>query len=102
MKTVIWDVDDVLNDLMRCWFEKSWLLSHPECTLTYEDLTQNPPSKEGYLRWLGKADILVDDRLFHIEVAEKLGIAGVLMPRPWNKSKVSITGTMSLLTRLTS
>jgi len=43
MKTLVWDVDDVLNDLMRAWFEKSWLPAHPNCSLRYEQLQANPP-----------------------------------------------------------
>ena len=43
MITIVWDVDDVLNDLMRCWFTVDWLPSHPECRLRYEDLAENPP-----------------------------------------------------------
>jgi len=43
MKTIIWDVDDVLNNLMQEWFENHWLISHPECKLTYTDLVENPP-----------------------------------------------------------
>ena len=43
MKTIAWDIDDVLNDLMRCWFEQSWLVTNPEYKLEYEDLKQNPP-----------------------------------------------------------
>ena len=43
MKTIIWDVDDVLNDLMREWLEKHWLFLHPECKIQYDDLTENPP-----------------------------------------------------------
>lgn len=43
MRTIVWDIDDVLNDLMRSWFEKSWLPSHPDCRLRYADLTENPP-----------------------------------------------------------
>jgi len=43
MKTIIWDVDDVLNDLMKEWLEKHWLPLHPECTVRYENLTENPP-----------------------------------------------------------
>jgi len=58
MKTIIWDVDDVLNDLMRAWFE-DWLSSTGAgCSLTYGELTRNPPhellgiSKAEYLRSL--------------------------------------------------
>ena len=25
MLTIVWDIDDVLNDLMRDWFTESWL-----------------------------------------------------------------------------
>jgi hypothetical protein len=45
MKTVIWDIDDVLNDSTRIWLEKSWLPAHPECMLKFEDLTENPPHR---------------------------------------------------------
>jgi hypothetical protein len=43
MKTIVWDIDDVLNDLTRAWFQTAWLPAHGECRLTYEDLTFNPP-----------------------------------------------------------
>ncbi len=43
MKTIIWDVDDVLNDMMRAWFEAAWLPLHPECSLVYDRITENPP-----------------------------------------------------------
>ena len=43
MKTIIWDVDDVLNDLMRWWLELAWLPAHPACRVTYPGLTENPP-----------------------------------------------------------
>ncbi|OGC07795.1 hypothetical protein A2526_06865 [candidate division WOR-1 bacterium RIFOXYD2_FULL_36_8] len=45
MKTIAWDVDDVLNDLMRVWFEKKWKVDHPECKLSYKDIRENPPYK---------------------------------------------------------
>jgi len=44
-KTIAWDVDDVLNDLMRQWFELQWLSGHAECKVGYEDLTENPPHR---------------------------------------------------------
>ncbi len=43
MKTIVWDIDDVLNDLTRAWFETAWLPAHRECRLTYEELKVNPP-----------------------------------------------------------
>lgn len=55
MKTIAWDVDDVLNDLMRVWFEDFWRPKHPQLELNYEAIKINPPqellsvSKEEYL-----------------------------------------------------
>jgi len=45
MKTIVWDVDDVLNDLMRDWFSNGWLPSHPNCAVTYDNLSENPPHR---------------------------------------------------------
>lgn len=42
MLTLVWDVDDVLNDFMRCWLEQWWnpiTGSH----IQYNDLISNPP-----------------------------------------------------------
>ena len=55
MLTLVWDVDDVLNDLMRAWFEQGWKREHAACGLEYDDLRENPPhlalgaSREQYL-----------------------------------------------------
>jgi hypothetical protein len=55
MLTIVWDVDDVLNDLMYQWFTFSWLPENPGCGVTYEMLSENPPhevldtSREEYL-----------------------------------------------------
>ncbi len=43
MLTVVWDVDDVLNDLMYQWFTEGWRREHPECALSYAQLAANPP-----------------------------------------------------------
>jgi len=43
MQTIVWDVDDVLNELMRNWFEHKWLPEHRSCSVRYESLTHNPP-----------------------------------------------------------
>ena len=42
MLTLIWDVDDVLNDFMRCWFEQWWRPGSGS-TLCYKELVSNPP-----------------------------------------------------------
>lgn len=42
-KTIVWDVDDVLNELTRQWFRRSFLPAHPGCALSYDDLRANPP-----------------------------------------------------------
>jgi hypothetical protein len=55
MKTLTWDVDDVLNDLMRDWLERWWIPRNPECKVGYGDIRENPPervlgiSREAYL-----------------------------------------------------
>jgi len=177
MKTIVWDVDDVLNDLMRCWFEHDQELGKLDKKLRYEDISENPPhrvlnisekeyfesldefrltqeaeamqplpemvewfEKEGnrfrhlaltarpltsisaasswvfrhfgrwirgfhfvpsargeqqiplydgdkidFLKWLNKADIVIDDSESNIRSAEKLGFDGILIPRPWNR-----------------
>lgn len=41
--TIAWDVDDVLNDLMRCWFEEFKISSPEHWDISYEDILKNPP-----------------------------------------------------------
>jgi hypothetical protein len=45
MKTLTWDVDDVLNDLMRDWLRLWWLPQHPQCKLAYDEIRENPPER---------------------------------------------------------
>lgn len=45
MKTIAWDVDDVLNDLMLMWFKQKWVEDHKDCKLRYEELAENPPHR---------------------------------------------------------
>ena len=189
MNTVVWDVDDVLNDLMHSWFELHWLPRHPDCPITYSMISENPPhlllgvsvteylasldtfrlseaaremapvpevlgwfrshgghfrhialtatpmcaapfsaawvmrhfgwwirsfsivpsvragevapiydnSKQDFLRWWGKADILVDDNAMNIAAAQELGISTVLIPRPWNGSQLTLADALETL-----
>jgi hypothetical protein len=45
MALIVWDRDDVLNDLMKVWLEQCWKPFHPECSVKYQDLTENPPHR---------------------------------------------------------
>jgi len=59
MKTIAWDIDDVLNDLMLLWFKQKWVAEHRDCRLRYEELTENPPHKlleVGLNDYLGSLD----------------------------------------------
>jgi hypothetical protein len=42
LKTIVWDVDDVLNDLTRSWFE-DWSRGSGSISRPYGSLTRNPP-----------------------------------------------------------
>lgn len=188
MLTIVWDVDDVLNELMQTWFTESWKPWHLACELSYSDITENPPDRvlgvsqpeflssldtfrvserarnmqpnpavldwlqscgSGYrhmaltarplnsaayaaewvfrhfgayirsfgvvptrlspgapaydrdkgefLRWLGKADILVDDSEENPRKAAALGIRGVLYPQPWNHSSQTVCKALESL-----
>lgn len=39
----MWDVDDVLNDLMGEWLRSKWLPMHPKCPVDYQGISVNPP-----------------------------------------------------------
>jgi FMN phosphatase YigB (HAD superfamily) len=45
MLTIAWDVDDILNDLMRFWLSDKWLLEHPDCKVSFKQLTENTPER---------------------------------------------------------
>jgi hypothetical protein len=45
MQTLAWDIDDVLNDLMRVWLDTWWKPAHSGCHVEYEQLNENPPHR---------------------------------------------------------
>ncbi len=45
MLTIAWDVDDVLNGLMRCWLVEQWLPAHPGSQIRFDGITENPPER---------------------------------------------------------
>lgn len=73
MKTIVWDVDDVLNELMKTWFE-SWRDEHRECAVGYSDFKENPPheilgiTEDSYFQSLDSF------RLLHYQAMEPLAI----------------------------
>lgn len=192
MKTIVWDVDDVLNNLMQEWFEKWWLPSRKDCPIQYNQIKENPPckllginnfeyltsldefrlsdlgknmapipevltwfhqhgeccrhialtstplktarisaawvmrhfgfwirsfnfvpslrendcfpvydaSKQEYLRWWGRADILVEDDSRNADAARTLGIETIIIPRPWNSCQATIAEALAHLSGL--
>lgn len=192
MITIAWDVDDILNDLMRCWLVNKWLPEHPNCKVSFKQITQNTPeriinsskedylfsldsfrlskaysemkpnpevllwfkkyadkarhialtsvpikaahvsadwvmrnfgkwirsfnfipsirkgeqtlghshTKADYLKWLDKVDVLVEDSEENIREAEKLGIRGILVKKPWNKSSLLLKDALAEINKL--
>jgi hypothetical protein len=192
MITIAWDVDDVLNDLMRRWLVDKWIFEHPGCNVGFEQITQNTPegiinssreeyllsldafrlsgeylklkpdpeirawfeefgsqarhmaltsvplkaahisadwamrnfgkwirsfnfvpslreeeslpdygrTKADYLRWLDKVDVLVEDSRENICQAQELGIKGILLGKPWNKSKLSVKEALGEINKI--
>ena len=192
MLTIAWDVDDILNDLMCFWLVDKWLLEHPDCRVSFKQITENTPeriikgtlaeyrlsldsfrlsgayarlepnpeilawfresgdkarhialtavpvkaahisadwvlknfgkwirtfhfipslrmddaapeydqNKADYLKWLNKVDVLVEDSEDNIRQAKELGVKGVLIARPWNKSNLSVKEALTELNKL--
>jgi hypothetical protein len=74
MLTIVWDVDDVLNNLMRTWLEEAWRPSHPACTVAYGQLRANPPHEV-----LGVAK---SEYLASLDAFRDSGRAAALTPHP--------------------
>ena len=74
MLTIVWDIDDVLNDLMAAWFHEEWLPAHPESGFSYTDIRENPPHR---VLGIGKQEYL--DSLDTFRISSK---ARDLRPNP--------------------
>lgn len=74
MLTIVWDVDDVLNNLMRTWLEEAWRPSHPACTVAYDQLRANPPHEV--------LDVAKSEYLASLDAFRDSGRAAALAPHP--------------------
>lgn len=75
LKTIAWDIDDVLNDLTEAWFEHAWKPEHPT-SLRFDKLTENPPHR---ILGVSLADYLASLDAFRASAFESLPVRpGVL------------------------
>jgi hypothetical protein len=64
MRTIVWDVDDVLNNLTEYWLA-GWRARHPDTAIDYRAVSENPPhellgiSFETYLESLDQIRVSV-------------------------------------------
>jgi 5'(3')-deoxyribonucleotidase len=68
-KTIIWDIDDVLNNLMEDWLQTEWMKNNPKSDIKYSDLKSNPPHS---ILGIPKEDYLVSLDKFRLESFYKL------------------------------
>lgn len=74
LKTIVWDIDDVLNHLTLAWFEKEWLPRQQDCRVGYSELAENPPH-----RCLG---IKLDEYLISLDRFRLSATAAAMRPDP--------------------
>jgi len=67
-----------------------------------EALPKYDETKADFLRWLGKADALVDDNENNTRAVDETGVKTILFPRPWNGSRLSVRETLDVLTETAS
>lgn len=89
----------------------SWVLRHFGRWINTFAFVQSPGpradafsmagSKQDYMRWFGRADVLVEDRAETLDAAAELGVRGILVPQPWNGRRgESIGGALDELSRV--
>lgn len=74
MRTIVWDVDDVLNDLMHAWFTSVWKPANPGSRARYQDIADNPPYRS---LGISEADYLASLDDFRLS-----GLARHMAPNP--------------------
>ena len=68
MRTIVWDIDDVLNDLMHAWFTSVWKPANPGSHLEYRDIAENPPYQS---LGIGESEYLASLDAFRLSAASR-------------------------------
>lgn len=64
-----------------------------------ETIPEYDRTKEEFLAWLGRGNVLVDDSPANIEGAGRAGLKTVLIPQPWNSSRRTLAEALQFLTQ---
>ena len=67
-----------------------------------ESLPVYDTTKYDFLRWLEKADIVVDDNPGNVKMAGTLGIQAFLVPKPWNDGHAPLPSILHALAEMDS
>jgi hypothetical protein len=69
MKIIVWDIDDVLNDLTKEWFANFCLQHNNPYNIRYANLKENPPNR---LLNISETDYLKSLDDFRVELGAKI------------------------------
>ena len=56
--------------------------------------------KSGFLEWIGKVDIFVDDTPENLSGTSELGVKPVMIPAPWNREERPVKEVLECLAAL--
>lgn len=65
-----------------------------------EQAPEYSQTKADYLKWLNNVDVFVEDSEQNIREAKELGIRGILVGKPWNKSNLSVADALFQINKL--
>ncbi len=91
-------------------YSAAWVLKHFSRWIRSFNVVPSPrksdpvpiydQTKIAFILWVGKVDILVDDNPSVLQDAREVGIETVMIPQPWNESKLDLTQALQRLTQL--
>ena len=65
-----------------------------------QSIPEYDSDKASYIGSLGRGDVLIDDSKANVEAVQRLGLAGILFPQPWNGGDCEITQALDRLSEL--